>query len=509
MDTILTGLLIVAGFAGGVGGGFLIRAGLARQKIDSAEARAEQLLKEAKEKEKDLLLKAKEKSLETIEEAKKEERERHEKLDRMEERMEKREEALDRSYTEIEQRRDELNKKVEQVRIIKKQLEDAKKEQIDKLQKIAELPREKARELLLKQVEQTMSDTVLKRMEKLEREGQDQLEERAREIMTLAIQRTASSHAAESTATTISLPSDEMKGRIIGREGRNIRAIERLTGVEIVVDDTPEAIVISGFSPVRRQIAKQTLEKLISDGRIHPSRIEEAVEQAKQNIAKHIKEAGEAVVYDLGITGLPAKLVQLIGRLKFRTSYGQNVLKHTLEVAHLSAIIASELGLDVKLAKMAGLLHDIGKAVDQEVQGTHVEIGTNLLRKFGIDEKVIATAMAHHEDIPYSNPESRVVQAADAISSSRTGARRDSYEEYIKRLEDLEAIALSFIGVEKTYAIQAGREIRVFVRPEQISDLEMKQLARQVADKIEEELKYPGEIKVHVIRETRVMDFAR
>jgi len=327
--------------------------------------------------------------------------------------------------------------------------------------------------------------------------------------MTIALQRYAGSHAAETTTSTVAIPSDELKGRIIGREGRNIKTLERLTGIEVIVDDTPEAIVISGFNPVRREIARLALQRLIEDGRIHPTRIEEAVNFAKTEVNNKIKEAGEAAAYDVGIAGLDPKLIQLLGRLRFRTSYGQNVLLHSLEVAHLSGALAAELGADVSLAKKAGLLHDIGKAVDHEVQGTHIEIGISILQKFGMEKAVIDAMKSHHEDYPFESNESMIVAAADALSASRPGARKDTLEDYIKRLTDLENVATSFPEVEKSYAIQAGREIRVFVKPDQIDDLGALKLARTIADKIEQELKYPGEIKVNVLRETRAVEIAR
>ena len=340
-------------------------------------------------------------------------------------------------------------------------------------------------------------------------QGKEELEKKAKNIMTIALQRYAGSHAMETTTSTVSIPSDEIKGRIIGREGRNIKTLERLTGIEVIVDDTPEAIVISGFNPIRREIARIAIEKLIEDGRIHPTRIEEAINFAKTEVNNKIKEAGEAAAYDVGIAGLDPKLVQLLGRLRFRTSYGQNVLLHSLEVAHLSGALAAELGLDVSVAKKAGLLHDIGKAIDHEVQGTHIEIGINILRKFGIDQAVIDAMKSHHEDFPFESAESMIVAAADALSASRPGARKDTLEDYLKRLTDLENVAQSFAGVEKTYAIQAGREIRVFVKPDEIDDLAALKLARGIADKIEQDLKYPGEIKVNVLRETRAVEVAR
>lgn len=354
-----------------------------------------------------------------------------------------------------------------------------------------------------------MQDQVLERIEKIKKTTKEKADEEAKNIIAQAIQRQAQSQSSETTTTTVGLPSDEMKGRIIGREGRNIKKLEELTGVEIVVDDTPEAIVISGFNPIRRQVARMALEKLISDGRIHPARIEEKVQEAKSEIAKNIKEAGENTVYDLGIADLDPKLVQLLGRLRYRTSYGQNVLQHSVEVANLSKILAEELGANVTVAKKAGILHDIGKAVDHEVEGTHIEIGRNILKKFKESDEVIHAMECHHEDVEPRTVEAVIVDAADAISGARPGARKDTYENYIKRLEELENIATSFKGVEKTYAIQAGREIRVFVTPDEIDDLAATKLAKKVADKIEGELKYPGEIKVNVIRETRAIEYAR
>jgi ribonuclease Y len=362
---------------------------------------------------------------------------------------------------------------------------------------------------LLQLTEEENRDYLGKKMKELESGNHETLEKKAKDIMTQAIHKYAGSHAAEVTTSTVSIGSDEVKGRIIGREGRNIKALERLTGIEIIVDDTPEAIVISGFDPTRREIARIALEKLIADGRIHPTKIEEAVEFAKGEVNNKIREAGEAAVYDVGIAGLDPKLIHIIGRLRYRTSFGQNALLHSIEVAHLSGALAAELGADAALAKKAGLLHDIGKAVDHEVQGTHVEIGIKILEKFRIGKDVINSMKAHHEDYPFETTESMIIAAADAISASRPGARKDSLENYLKRLEDLEAVANSFPEVEKTYAIQAGREIRVFVKPDKIDDLGAIKLSRSIADKIEKELKYPGEIKVNVIRELRVTEYAR
>ena len=392
---------------------------------------------------------------------------------------------------------------------IKQELGEIRKRQIATLEKVAGLTQTKAKEVLLEMVEKDMKEEILARLKKLKKIEQEEADKNAQKIIAIAIDRMASSQASETTTTTISLPSDEMKGRIIGREGRNIKKIEELTGVEIIVDDTPQAIVISGFSLIRRQVAKRALETLIADGRIHPTRIEESIKKAKESLIKEIKEAGEEVVFDLGIADFDPKLIQLLGRLKFRTSYGQNVLQHSVEVANFAVLIAQQLGANVSVAKKAGLLHDIGKSVDHEVEGTHIEIGKNILKKFNVDEEVIHAMECHHGDFEPQSVEAFIIKAADAISGARPGARKDTYERYLKRLEDLENVANNFPGVEKTYAIQAGREVRVFVTPEKIDDLGAVKLAREIAEKVEDELKYPGEIKVNVIRETRAIEYAR
>jgi len=366
-----------------------------------------------------------------------------------------------------------------------------------------------AKDELLEQVEKEEEQLLLEKINKLQEQGRDELEKKARDILVLAMQRFGASQAAEVTTTSVALPADDLKGRIIGKEGRNIKTLEKLTGVEVIVDDTPGAIVISAFDPIRRQIAKVALEKLLADGRIQPARIEDAVEKAKEEITEKINEAGQAAVFDTGVAGLDPKLVRILGRLSFRTSYGQNVLLHSVEVAHLASAIASEIGADANLVKKAGLLHDIGKAITHEVQGSHVEIGKMILQKFNVAEDIIKTMQAHHEEYPYESPEAVIVQVADQISGSRPGARKDTLEAYLKRLEELENVANSFAGVEKSYAIQAGREIRIFVQPEKLGDLEARKLARQIADKIQADLQYPGEIKVTVIRETRTVEYAR
>ncbi|MDI6777800.1 MAG: ribonuclease Y [Patescibacteria group bacterium] len=503
---LFIGILSVA--AGSVLG-YFARQSIAKKQLGTAEGKANRIMEDAKAEAEASLLASKKKAVEILEESKKEERKRQEQIFRLEKRLESREETLDKKLDELERGRDLLIKKAEEIKKIKRETENARQEQLKRLEKIAGLSKEEAKKVLLQLAEEQNREVVAQKIKKLEQQGHEELKKKAQSIMSQAMQRYAGSHASETTTSTVSIPSDELKGRIIGREGRNIKTLERLTGIEVIVDDTPEAIVISGFNPVRREIARLALEKLIVDGRIHPTRIEEAINFAKTEVNNKIKEAGEAAAYDVGVAGLDPKLIQLIGRLRFRTSYGQNVLLHSLEVAHLSGALAAELGLNVGIAKKAGLLHDIGKAVDHEVQGTHIEIGINILQKFGVEKAVIDAMKSHHEDYPFESNEAMLIGAADALSASRPGARKDTLEDYLKRLEDLEKVAISFEGVEKSYAIQAGREIRVFVKPDQIDDLGAVKLARAIADKIEQELKYPGEIKVNVLRETRVMEMAR
>jgi len=377
------------------------------------------------------------------------------------------------------------------------------------LEKIAKLSQKDAKKELLDAVEKDCQKEILEKLKKLEAEGWQQFEKKARELLTLAIQKTAVSQAQEITTSIVNLPSEDIKGRIIGKEGRNIRALERLTGAEIVIDETPESVMISCFDPIRRQIAKMALERLIQDSRIQPARIEEMVKQVESEIVSQIKAAGEAAIYDTGLIGLEPKLVHLLGRLQFRTSYGQNVLLHSIEVAHLAAALAFELKANVQVVKKAGLLHDIGKSVDHQIEGSHTDIGIKILEKFNVEPEVISAMKSHHEEYPYESLEAMIIQTADAISGSRPGARKDTLENYLKRLGDLENIATSFEGVEKAYAIQAGREIRVFVNPKEIDDIAAKKLAREIANRIEEELSYPGEIKVNIIRESRVIEYAK
>jgi len=467
--------------------GYLVRQTIAKKKAESSEA---------------VIGKVKEKAKEIIEQAKKEEAERRDSILKLEHYLAEKEE-----YTEKKEL--EIKRKIEKIKDIRKEINLLKTKQIEALEKIAKLSKSEAKEKLFEQIEQEHQQKLQQKLKYLENDGQEEIVKKAKNLMALAMQRYASSQATEMTTTTVALPSDDLKGRIIGKEGRNIHVLEQLTGVEVIVDDTPGAITISGFNPIRRQIAKIALEKLLSDGRIHPARIEETVERAKKEISLKMKEAGEAAAYEVGVIGLDPKLIQLLGRLLFRTSYGQNVLLHSIEVAHLSASLAAELGADVSLIKKAGLLHDIGKSVDHEVEGTHVDIGKRILEKFTISQEIIEAMQSHHEEYPASSLEGIIIQAADALSASRPGARKDTVENYLKRLEELEKIALNFEGVNKSYAIQAGREVRVFVQPEKIDDLSAQKLARNIAKRIEQKLEYPGEIKVNVIRETRAIEYAK
>lgn len=492
----------------GTAAGYFLRKILAKRLTGSVEEKAEKLLAETKTKQRELLLQARDKALKLIDDAKHEEEERRQELQNAQKRLEKRESLFDQKLLELQEKQQKLYDRANQIEKVKGEIQKIKEDQLARLEQIAGLGREEAKQFLLDKTEKTIQAELVGRIGKLERESSEVLDKKARDLLSLAIERCASSHATEVTTTTVSLPSDEMKGRIIGREGRNIKTIEQLTGTEIIVDDTPEAITISGFSPIRRHVAKRALEKLILDGRIHPGRIEEAVEQAKKDLAIDIKKAGEEAVYELGVAGLDPKLIQILGRLKYRTSFGQNALKHSVEVAHLSALLAEELGANVTVAKKAGLLHDIGKAVDHEVTGTHPEIGKDIAKKFNLPEEIIIPIATHHEDAP-PTLEAVIVKVADAISGARPGARKDTYEQYLQRLEDLEKVAASFEGVEKVYAIQAGREVRVFVSPDKIDDLAALKLAQGIAKKIEEELKYPGEIKVNLIREKRIIEYAR
>lgn len=502
-------LVSTALLVGGSVLGYLVRQNLAKKQLSTAEGRAAKMLAEAEAAVREITLEAKNKAVEILEVAKKNEQAREEKLVHQENRIEKREEQAEKLTQQAEAEKHRLLAKADEIRAIREETEQLHGEELKRLETLSQLSKEEALKHILALVEEESKDALVKRMSKLENEAQDELEKRSLNIMATIIQKYSRSHVSEFTTTTVSIPSDEVKGKIIGKEGRNIRALEKETGVELIVDDTPESVVISGFDPVRREVARIALEKLVSDGRIHPARIEEAVEEAKKELDTKIKEAGEAAAYDAGIAGLHPKLLYILGRLRYRYSYKQNVLLHSLEVSYLAGALAAELGSDVACAKKAGLLHDIGKAVDHEIEGTHVKIGMRILEKFSIGQNVIDAMKCHHDEYPHQTIESFIVTAADAISAARPGARKETAEKYIKRLEELEALINSFPEVEKSYAIQAGREVRIFVNPEKTDDLGAMKLARDIAKRIEEELKYPGEVKVNVFRETRAVEYAR
>lgn len=510
MPTLFIVLSLIGGLAIGSAIGFAIRNTLVKNKVQSAEGRAEKILADAKKQEQELLLKANERSLQIIEQGKKEEEERRKEIKEMQTRVEQRENLFDKKILELEDRKTQVETAKQQVEKTQAEVEAVREEAKAKLQTVAGLSREQARDQLIATVEEDEKENLVGRLRKLDLVTEEELEAKARKMLSLAVQRFAGSHVVDATTTMVELPSDDMKGRIIGKEGRNIKVLEHQTGCEFIIDDTPGMIVISGFSPVRRQVAKHALEMLLKDGRIQPARIEEAINEAKKDLAKEMKKAGEDALYELGIPvgSIDPKLISILGRLKFRTSYGQNVLQHSIEVARISMMLAEELGADVFVCKKGGLFHDIGKAVDHDMQGAHPQIGYNVMKKFGFPEEICYQSIAHHEDKPRT-VEGVIIKAADQISGARPGARRSSIEEYVQRLENLEATAKSFEGVEKAYAIQAGREVRVFVEPAKIDDLSSYKLARDIAKKIESELTYPGEVKVTVIRETRTTEYAR
>jgi ribonuclease Y len=467
------------------------------------------MMLQAKEEAKKIVLEAENRAVETLKDIKHEAKEKEEAAKIVEARLIKKEDLLDQRQIDIDKEVENIKKKIVEIKEIREKTEKIEADKLNELQKISNLSVEEAKEEILKMTEKKYEEDILSRIKKLELFGEEKYEEKAKEILTTAIQRLGNSVASDAMSTIVNIPSDEMKGKIIGKEGKNIKAFERATGVEVLVDDTPGAVTISSFDPVRRQIARVALENLLIDGRIQPVKIEKIVEEAKLSINKIMKEKGEAAAYECGVFNLDPRIVAILGRLHFRTSYGQNVLQHSIEMSHIAGMIAEEMKANVSVAKAGALLHDIGKAVDHEVAGTHVEIGKRILQKFGASEDIIKAMQSHHEETPYETVESIIVQVADAISGSRPGARRDNIENYIKRLQELEALANAFPGVEKSYALQAGREVRVFVTPEQITDLEAKELAHDIAQKIETDLKYPGEIKVNVIRELRVVEYAR
>ena len=485
----------------------------AESKIGNAETRARQIIddavKTAEAKKKESLLEIKEESIKNKNELEKETKERRAELQRYEKRVLSKEEALDKKADAIEKREAGFAAKEEQLRQRELKVDDLTKQRVQELERISGLTSEQAKEYLLKTVEDDVKHDTAKMIKELEAQAKEEADKKAKEYVVTAIQRCAADHVAETTISVVQLPSDEMKGRIIGREGRNIRTLETMTGVELIIDDTPEAVVLSGFDPIRREIARIALEKLIVDGRIHPARIEEMVEKAQREVEAMIREEGEAATLEVGVHGIHPELIKLLGRMKFRTSYGQNALKHSIEVAQLSGLLAGEIGLDVRVAKRAGLLHDIGKSIDHDVEGSHIQIGVDLCRKYKESAIVINAVEAHHGDVEPETLIACVVQAADTISAARPGARRETLETYTNRLKQLEDITNQFKGVDKSFAIQAGREIRVMVVPEQVSDADMVLMARDIAKQIEYELEYPGQIKVNVIRESRVTDYAK
>ncbi len=503
--------ILLAGLAGliGIAIGYFLRLIISLGKKGSVELEIRNMMLDAEEKAKKVVIAAETKSVEIMKEAKQENKEKEEKIRQTEDRLIKKEGLLDQRQTDIDKEVENIKTKIVEIKEIREKTEQVEVQKKAELQKISKLSEEEAKNILLSSVEKEHEEDILARMKKLDENGEERLEGRAKEILVSSIQRLSSSVSPDIMSTIVSIPSDDLKGKIIGKEGKNIKAFERVTGVEVIVDDSPGAITISSFDPIRRQVARIALENLLIDGRIQPAKIEKVVEKAQQDIGKIIKDKGDAAIYECGVLNLDPKIVSILGRLHFRTSYGQNVLQHSTEVSHIAGMLAEEVGANVLVAKTAGLLHDIGKAIDHEVSGTHVEIGKRILQKFGVSEDIIKGMQSHHEEYPYETLESIVVQVADQISGGRPGARSDSIENYLKRLQELETLANAFPGVEKSYALQAGREIRIFVYPEQISDLEAREMARDVAIRIESELKYPGEIKVTLIRETRITDYAR
>ncbi len=502
--------ILISLTTGGVGLilGYILRKQIAASQANNVEAIAEKKLMQARNKEQEVLLQAKEKAIKIIDEAKKDEVERRKENKDMQHRLQKREEMFDKQLLDFENKKTDLQEKAELVKKIKTQIEKKHDEAVNKLSEISNFTPDQAKEELFQKIEVNAKEDLMGRVLKMEQQGHETLEEKAQDIMICAMQRTAANHASETTSTAVPLPSDEMKGRIIGKEGRNIKTIEKLTGCELIIDETPELILISSFSPIRRRVCSIALSKLIKDGRIQPAKIEEYVQEAKKELAIDLKKAGEEALHKMGIVGIDPKLASIVGRLKYRTSYGQNVLNHSLEVGYLAGIMAQEVGADPQKARRAGFFHDIGKAVDHDTEGTHTEIGYTIIKKFKLDEDTAQVALTHHD----TNPPlllTKLVMAADAISASRVGARRDSYEEYVARLKELEGTAKDFPGVDKVYAIQAGREVRVFINPHDVDDYQAYNLAKDIARRIENELSYPGEIKVNVIRETRTIEYAR
>ena len=506
----LTAIIIsVLALVAGVGVGYYLRLIISLGKKGSMELEIKQIMLGAKEEAQRIVDEAKKKAEEKAEEVQQESKKKEEEWKQTEHRLIKKEELLDARQVEIDREVENIKIKVEEVKKVKDRVDNMQAEKEAELEKIAHLSVDDAKNILFKSIEERYEEDLLVRMQKMETANTEKLDRRAKDILSASINRLASSTASEMMTTSVNTQNDEIKGKIIGKEGRNIRAFERAAGVELIIDETPGAIVISSFDPVRRQVARLALENLILDGRIQRAKIEEVVQKAQEDINKIIKDKGDQAVYECGIFNLDPRIVAIVGRLYFRTSYGQNVLQHSIEMAHIAGMLAEELGADIQIAKAGALVHDIGKALDHEVQGTHIDIGIRILQKFGADPRIITAMKSHHDDCPHESIEAVIVQTADMISGGRPGARRDSVENYIKRLQDLEALAKSFEGVEKSYALSAGREIRIFVTPEKVSDIGAKDMARDIAKKIEQELTYPGEIKVTMIRENRIVEFAR
>jgi ribonuclease Y len=508
-DPVILGAVALLAIVVGFVVGFFARSMWASQAVRNAQDKSARIVAEARTQQKELILQAKDEQVRMQRELEEEGRARRAELLTLERRLLQRDEQLDQRTDMLEERDRKLIGRERELDQAKEELGRARQEQIEALEKVSLMSQEDAKLVLLEQVREEAEHDAVRLARAIERKAREDAEDKARDVVVTAIQRVMVDHAAEMTVSVVPLPSDEMKGRIIGREGRNIRALEQATGIDLIIDDTPESVLISGFDPVRREIARLALTKLIQDGRIHPGRIEEVVAKARAEVDLVIRQAGEAAAYETGVPGLPPEIIKLLGRLKFRTSYGQNVLKHVIETARLAAVIAGEIGADIQIAKMGGLLHDIGKAVDHEMEGPHAAIGGQIAARHNLSMKVINSIAAHHQEVEYACVEAPIVQIADAISASRPGARGESSETYLKRLEELQSIANSFEGVEKSFAVQAGREVRILVRPEEIDDLASMRLARDIVRKIEESLTYPGQIKVTVIRETRAVEYAK
>jgi ribonuclease Y len=509
MDPIVALVAVLVAGVVGAAVGFVARGALSNQTLKAAQDKAARIVAEARTQQKDMILEAKDEKLRLQREAEEEARAKRTELQGLERRLLARDEQLDQRADLLEEKSRKISDREREVEVQRDELGRLNQERVAALEKVSGMSAEDAKGILLEAIREEAERDAVKLARSIERTAREEAQEKAREVIVTAMQRVAADHTAEHTVSVIHLPSDEMKGRIIGREGRNIRALEQATGVDLIIDDTPETVVLSGFDPVRREVARLAITKLIADGRIHPGRIEEVVNKARAEVDLVIRQAGEQAAYDASVPGLPAELIKLLGRLKYRTSYGQNVLVHSVETSHLAAVMAAELGADINAAKIGGLLHDIGKAVDHEVEGPHAAIGASIVQKHSMPFKVVNSVAAHHQEVEYACIEAPIVQVADAISASRPGARGETMETYVKRLEDLQGIAESFAGVERSFAVQAGREVRILVRPEEIDDLSATRLARDIVKKIEDSLTYPGQIKVTVIRETRAVEYAK